>query len=70
MIQQDSRVRIRPDNLRLREMLRIQPNDDVTGKAIKLYLSPPQAHDVRPRWCVRLDVDYYGLFYEHEIEVL
>lgn len=70
MILNNSRIRIHPDNVYVYEMLHLQPTTDLLGEVVGLYQPPQYACDTRPRWSVRLDVNHYGLFYEHEIEVL
>jgi hypothetical protein len=67
MIQLKSRVRVRPDNPQLYEMLNLH-NNDLIGEVVGLYEPSKYAHDVRPRWCVKLDINHYNLFYEHELE--
>lgn len=70
MITVGTKVRVSPDNVRILEMLRT-PTDKLVGRVIDVYHPPPFSNDVRPRMCVRLEIDekwgYYGLFYENEI---
>lgn len=70
MIPCNSRVRVRPDNPMIWEMFNVKIDKDVVGEVIDVYQPPPFAHDNRQRWCVKLDIGYYSLFYEHELEVL
>lgn len=71
MIKPNDRVRIRPADPQIYEMLDIAFDRPLVGSAIAAFrASSPFAYDNRERWCVRLDDDFYGLFYETEIEVI
>lgn len=67
MIQLKSKVRVHPDDPRIYEMLRTKP-EKLIGEVISEYTPSQYAHDTRPRWCVKLDINHYSLFFEHEIE--
>lgn len=67
MIQARARVRIRPDDPRIYEMLNVSVGS-LLGTVITSHEPAPFAHDKRTRWCVRFDNNHYGLFYAHELE--
>ena len=69
MIQNRSRVQVQPDDPRFYEMLNVTPGL-LVGTIITAHEPAPFAHDNRIRWCVRLDNNHYGLFYEHELREL
>lgn len=66
MIVAQSRVRVRPDDPRYYEMMNVT-DGLLVGTVVTFYEPAPFSHDKRVRWCVRLDNNHYGLFYEHEL---
>lgn len=67
MIVARSRVRIRPDDPRIYEMLNVGAGR-LVGTVVTAHEPAPFSHDSRVRWCVRFDNNHYGLFYAHELE--